>query len=221
MSSLTVRHSRVWRVARNATNGRRRDAAPLPGVERTAPNGRPPHGEVVGVATVVATRALLPSSAGEATLGTAAAAPRRAGTTPLEREHASSGHAIGAARPCMALHGMPHTRPGRPALSPMSPRTSSVLPRMRSRRNVLLRRKGNAKPQVDEGARLVAGEPPGRQDRLLVVDDLDDRRQLVGIDPDEHLAITCPAFRRRYRVHAGRALLLGAGQTLWSNTPAR
>ena len=33
---------------------------------------------------------------------------------------------------------------------------------------------------------LVRGEPPGRQHRLALVNDLDRRRQLVGIDPDEH-----------------------------------
>ena len=36
-------------------------------------------------------------------------------------------------------------------------------------------------------AGLVGAEPAGRQDCLVVVDDLDRRRQLVGIDPDEHL----------------------------------
>ena len=33
---------------------------------------------------------------------------------------------------------------------------------------------------------LVRGDPAGRDHGLLVVDDLDGRRQLVGIDPDEH-----------------------------------
>jgi hypothetical protein len=33
----------------------------------------------------------------------------------------------------------------------------------------------------------------------------------VGIDPDEHSAITRPVVRRRYRVNSRRALLLRAG----------
>jgi hypothetical protein len=36
-------------------------------------------------------------------------------------------------------------------------------------------------------AGLVGVEPASRQDSLAMVDDLDGRRQLMGIDPDEHL----------------------------------
>ena len=60
---------------------------------------------------------------------------------------------------------------------------------------------------------LVRGEPAGRQDRLLVVDDLDGRRQLVGIDPDEHPRHDLPCLPPSLSMDAGRALLLRAGQT--------
>ena len=60
---------------------------------------------------------------------------------------------------------------------------------------------------------LVGAEPAGRQHRLAVVDDLDRRRQLVGIDPDEHLRHAASPSRRRPVGIAGRALLLRAGQS--------
>jgi hypothetical protein len=70
-------------------------------------------------------------------------------------------------------------------------------------------------------AGLVGAEPPARQQPFSVVDDLDGRRQLVGIDPDEH-----PRHRQTPRligpaVGAGRALLLRAGQSLREPRPPR
>ena len=55
--------------------------------------------------------------------------------------------------------------------------------------------------------------PTRRQHRLPVVDDLDRRRQIVGIDPDEHLRHGSTSPRRGLVGIARRALLLRAGQS--------
>jgi len=60
---------------------------------------------------------------------------------------------------------------------------------------------------------LVGAEPTRGQHRLPVVDDLDRRRQLVGIDPNEHLRHAATSPRRGPVGIARRALLLRAGQS--------
>jgi len=55
----------------------------------------------------------------------------------------------------------------------------------------------DGRPVADRRARLRRTrrpEPASRQDRLVIIDDLDRRRQFVGIDPDEHLAMPSPAY---------------------------
>ena len=55
------------------------------------------------------------------------------GDVTMMRARAAGGHAMGAARDLRGQHDMPPTPQGRPGRSHTSPRTSSVLPPMRSR----------------------------------------------------------------------------------------
>src|SRR4051794_3743272 len=74
------------------------------------------------------------------------------GEVTMMQARAAGGHAMGAARDLRGRHGTPPTLPARPGPSHTSPRTSSVRPRMRSRRHGPPRRQARATPWADASA---------------------------------------------------------------------